>query len=105
MPQQQPGQMPYMPQQHYHGGQFPQMANMPQQRHPVPKCLNCGAITQWTVEPILLARHIIIFLILLLFFGAGLIYLLIVLVIRSGSNARSKICPNCGAHNLWTFLY
>ena len=99
MPAQQPEQ-PY-----YQAGLAPQMANLPQQRHDVPKCLNCGTIIQWRVEPILLARHIIIFLVLLLFFGAGLLYLLIVLIIRSGSNARSKICPHCGARNLWTFIY
>jgi hypothetical protein len=99
MPQQQPGQPnPYL-------GQAIQTSNTPEQRHEVPKCLSCGTITPWKVEPILLPRHIIIFLILLLFFGTGLIYLIIILIIRSGSNSRSKICPHCGARNLWTFLY
>jgi hypothetical protein len=95
MPNQQPGVMP---------GQVV-MVGTGQQRHPVPRCLSCGTVTPWRLEPILLARHIIIFVILLFFFGAGLLYLLLVLIIRSGSNARAKICPRCGARNLWTFIY
>lgn len=105
---QRPGQIPQMPpmsQQPYQAGQPNQVWGTPQQRHPIPKCLSCGAVTQWQIEPILLARHIIIFLVLLLFFGAGLIYLPVVLIIRSGTEHRSKICPHCGARNLWTFLY
>jgi len=102
------------PQRNYQGGQrgYPQgnyyqggQQGQPQMRHSIPKCLSCGAITQWKLEPILLAHHIIIFLVLLLFFGAGLIYLIIVLCFRASSNNRSKICPVCGAQNLWTFIY
>jgi hypothetical protein len=89
-------------------GYFPpnQPSNiMPQQRHEVPRCMSCGTITQWNVEPLFLLRHFIIGGLLLLFFGSGLLYFLIVAIIRSSSKSRSKICPNCGARNLWTFIY
>ncbi len=74
-----------------------------EQKHTTPKCLGCGAVTEWQEEPLLLARHWIIGAVLLIFFGAGLIYLPIVAIIRSGR--RAKICPKCGARNMWTFVY
>lgn len=79
--------------------------NQPAERHDVPKCLHCGAINPWKVEPMLIARHWLVTLGLLLFFGAGLVYLLIVIIIRSNPNTRAKICPSCGARNMWTFQY
>ncbi len=74
-------------------------------RHAVPKCLCCGAITEWKIEPVFLPRHWVIFIILLCSAGAGLIYLPLIYVIRSNPNSRAKICPACGARNMWTFQY
>lgn len=76
-----------------------------EQRHSVPKCNSCGWVGPWQVEPVLLPHHIIIFLVLLLAFGGGLIYLVIILIVRSSESSRAKICPNCGARNMHTFVY
>lgn len=71
----------------------------------VPKCTCCGYVGQWKVEPLFRAMDWVIGLILLFFFGAGLVYFLVVGLIRANKNNRAKICPNCNARNLWTFLY
>jgi hypothetical protein len=76
-----------------------------QQKHSTPKCTSCGMVTQWKVGPILRPIDWVIAIVLFFFFGTGLIYLLIVFVIRSNPNNREKICPNCGARNMWTFVY
>ena len=73
--------------------------------HRTPKCTHCGYVGDWKLESLLLPRHIIIFLLLLFFWGAGLIYLLVVLIIRMNPDNRAKICPHCKARNLWTFDY
>lgn len=75
------------------------------QRRTVPKCLNCGNVTAWIVEPVLLPRHFMIGIPLILLFGGGLIYLAVVLAVRSNSANRAKICPRCGARNMWSFDY
>jgi len=74
-------------------------------QHDTPKCLSCGTVTQWKIEPVLKPINWIIALGLLVFFGAGLVYLVVVALIRSNPNNRAKICPRCGARNMWTFLY
>lgn len=76
-----------------------------EQRHSVPKCQACGWVGPWQAEPLLMTHHIVIFLVLLLAFGGGLIYLVIVLIIRSNESSRGKVCPNCGAKNMHTFVY
>jgi hypothetical protein len=81
------------------------MIDQPGQKHAVPKCLSCGTITPWKIEPLLLPRHIFITLALVIFFGAGLVYALVVIAMRSNPNQRSKICPHCGGRNMWTFMY
>lgn len=73
--------------------------------HSVPKCQVCGRVGPWQAEPVLLTHHIVIFLLLTLVFGVGLIYLVIVLIVRSDEAARDKICPNCGSKNMHTFVY
>lgn len=93
------------PPQPYPGWGPSQAAYMSSQRHDIPRCTQCGTITPWRVESIFLARHFLIGGLLLLFFGAGLFYFLTVAIIRGNANSRAKICPNCGAHNLWTFIY
>jgi hypothetical protein len=71
----------------------------------LPKCLNCGKVTQWKIEPLFLPIHIGIALGLLCAFGGGLIYIILVGLQRANPANRSKICPNCGAQNMWTFVY
>lgn len=72
----------------------------------IPKCTCCGAITKWKLDPVIRGIDWLIFFVLLLFFFVpGFIYLIIVAVIRSNPNNRDKICPKCGARNLWTFIY
>lgn len=71
----------------------------------LPKCLSCGAVTPWEVEPLVRPIDWIITAVLFFFFGSGLVYLLIVIAVRSNANNRAKICPHCRAQNLWTFQY
>lgn len=73
--------------------------------HATPKCTHCGYVGEWKLESLLLPHHIIIFLIFLFFWGAGLIYLIVILIIRMRPDSRAKICPHCKARNLWTFYY
>lgn len=68
-------------------------------------CLNCGTVTEWKVESLLLARHWIIFLLLILLKGIGFIYLIIVLLLRSNKDKRAKVCSYCTAKNMWSFIY
>lgn len=89
----------------FFGAQFQTSAATRTTGHEIPKCLCCGAITHWKIEPLFLPRHWIIFIILLCSAGAGLIYLPLIYVIRMNPNSRSKICPICGARNMWTFQY
>ena len=73
-------------------------------QHPVPKCQSCGAAVPWKVEPIFLPRHWIVGIISLFAGGAGIFYLAFIWLIRRG-DGRAKICPMCGARNMWTFIY
>jgi len=41
----------------------------------------------------------------LFLWGGGLIYLIVVLIIRSNAVRRPKLCANCGARNMFTFQY
>jgi hypothetical protein len=74
-------------------------------RHQVPKRLSCGAITPWKLDPILNTNHIVVGLLLMLLFCSGLFYFITLLLLRSNSNTRAKVCPRCGARNMWTFQY
>lgn len=76
-----------------------------QHKHSTPKCTNCGAINEWKIGPVIRPIDWIITLSLLLLFGSGLIYLLVIIIIRQNPDNREKICPNCGAKNMWTFVY
>ena len=84
-------------------GVYPAM--QPQTQHSVPKCTCCGYEGPWKKEKIFRGMDWVIGLSLLLLFGTGLIYLIVVGLIRMNPNNRAKICPKCGARNLWTFLY
>ena len=70
-----------------------------------PKCTGCGYEGPQKKEKIFRGMDWVIGLSLLLLFGTGLIYLIVVGLIRMNPNNRAKICPKCGARNLWTFLY
>lgn len=88
------------------GYQRPQ-ANIPGgQNHAVPKCTYCGYVGNWIVEPLFRPMDWAIGIIGGLFtFGFGFAYFLVVGLIRSNKDRRAKICPNCKAQNMWTFIY
>jgi hypothetical protein len=71
----------------------------------LPKCMGCQNITPWRVEPIFTTIHIVVAILLLFFFGFGLLYILIIAIVRSNPESRAKICPCCGTRNMWTFVY
>jgi hypothetical protein len=73
--------------------------------HSVPKCLRCGTVTPWKVGPLLRPIDIVIFLVLLKAWGGGFVYLLLTCLCRRDPDSREKVCPKCGAKNLWTFCY
>lgn len=85
-------------------GQF-QGLNMPGGR--IPKCLSCGNVTHWVVEPIITTNHIIIGAVLCVvgFIVSGLVYVGVIYVMRMNEDSRTKSCPICGAKNMWTFQY
>lgn len=74
-------------------------------RHHVPKCTCCGYVGEWKVASLVRPIDIVIFLLFFLFWGAGFIYLIVVILIRLNPDRRAKICPQCKAKNLWTFYY
>lgn len=75
--------------------------------HDVPKCTCCGHVGPWKLGPILRGIDWVIG-IALMFLGVvpGFVYLGVVATIRASSkDKREKICPNCHAKNLFTFIY
>ncbi len=83
-----------------------QTAHKIDQRHSVPKCTCCGYVGEWKPAPILRPLDYILG-IVFMFLGIapGIIYLVVVAANRSKPENREKICPNCNAKNLWTFIY
>ncbi len=73
--------------------------------HKEPKCTACGAINTIKAGPILRPMDIVITILLMFLFGTGLIYLIVVLIIRSNERNREKICTQCKAKNLFTYDY
>ncbi|HZK58963.1 MAG TPA: hypothetical protein VFC59_03740 [Cryobacterium sp.] len=73
--------------------------------HPVPKCLSCGYVGPWRLESILRPIDIVITVLFFFAFGGGLVYLIVVLILRSNTNRRAKICRNCKARNMFAFQY
>ncbi len=77
-----------------------------QQTKKLPKCTHCGYVGEWKKAPILRPIDFVIGIPLCLFgFIPGLIYIGVVAVIRMNPDNREKICPQCNAKNLWTFMY
>lgn len=82
------------------------MENNQMIKHDVPKCTCCGYVGRWKTEPVIRAIDWVIGIVLLLFgFIPGIVYFIVVAIIRSNENNRGKICPQCNAKNLWTFFY
>ena len=74
--------------------------------HQIPKCTCCGYVGRWKVESVLRPMDWAIGIIGgIVTLGFGLVYLLVVALIRSNKDRRDKICPRCKARNLWTFTY
>ena len=80
-----------------------------QTKHDVPKCNCCGYIGPWKEDPVFRpVDYIVTIILLLLGFVPGIAYAGVVLAIRSGKHGdayRTKHCTNCGAKNMFTFLY
>lgn len=77
-----------------------------EKRNNIPKCTCCGYIGNWELDKVFRPMDWVIGIILLLLgIVPGLIYLGVVGLIRSNKDRRAKICPQCKARNLWTFLY
>lgn len=74
--------------------------------HAVPKCTCCGAVGQTKPGPLLRSSDWL-WLILLFIFGmvGGFVYLIFILMIRGNPKKREQICTNCGAKNMFTYLY
>lgn len=73
--------------------------------HKYPKCTHCGYEGEWKLEPIFRPMDWIIGILFMFALGSGLVYLIVVGLLRSNKDRRAKICPHCKARNLWTFLY
>lgn len=74
----------------------------------VPRCNSCGYIGNWEVGPLFKTRDLIIGVGLCITvvgapFGVG--WLVGTAIKRSNKDNREKICPQCKAENLWTFVY
>ncbi len=75
-------------------------------QHNVPKCLACGHVGEWKMEPIFRPLDWIIGIIFMIFgIFSGIVYLAVVGLIRSNKNNRAKICPACKGRNMFTFMY
>ena len=88
------------------GSSYPQANTSYRRTRSVPKCTCCGYVGQWNVEPLFRPMDWVIGIVGgMITFGFGLAYFLVVGLIRSNKERRDKICPNCKARNLWTFIY
>lgn len=70
----------------------------------IPKCTHCGYVGEWDVEPLFRPMDWVIGILLICLFGTGLVYLGVVALIRSNPDNRAKICRQCKARNLFTFV-
>lgn len=73
--------------------------------HNTPKCLNCGYVGEWNLEPVMRTCDWVIGGVLILCFGFGFLYWIIIGAIRSKESHRAKICPSCNAVNQWSYEY
>ncbi len=73
--------------------------------HPVPKCKKCGYIGEHEHEKLFRPKDWAIGLFLLLFAGFGIIYFIIIAIIRSDEDKRETICPQCKAKKSSTCYY
>lgn len=74
----------------------------------VPRCTSCGYIGDWEVGPLFKTHDLIIGIgACFTFVGApfGIGWLAITAIMRANKDNREKICPQCKAKNLWTFVY
>ncbi len=72
--------------------------------HELPKCRKCGYIGEFKTEKMFRTKDWVIG-IGTLFLGFGLIYLIIIAIIRSDKSSREKICPHCGGVDTATDVY
>lgn len=74
----------------------------------VPRCTACGYVGEWKVGPLFRPIDLIVGIVpMVTVVGAawGIPYLAVTGLIRSNKDRREKICPQCNAKNMWTFIY
>lgn len=82
-----------------------QQQNVAPQTHNVPKCTCCGHVGEMKPGPLFRTSDIIWIALLLCLAGAGFFYLIFILIMRGNPEKREKICPNCKAQNMFTYVY
>ena len=75
------------------------------QTHTVPKCTRCGHVGAMKPGPLFRKNDIIWMLLLFITAFGGFVYLAYILITRGNPKRREKICPHCGAKNMYTYLY
>lgn len=77
--------------------------------HDVPRCTCCGHVGPWKEDPVFRPiDYVLTVFFLLLGIIPGIIYALVIFAIRGGKRGdayRTKYCTNCGAKNMFTFIY
>ena len=75
-------------------------------KHDVPKCTCCGHVGPWKVRSLFTPMEIILAIVFLcLGVVPGIIYIFVHISSYGNKNNRAKICTNCKAKNMFTFLY
>ena len=70
-------------------------ANNGLQRHEVPKCKKCGYVGEFDREKMFRTIDWVIG-IATIWFGFGIIYFIIIAIIRHDKKNRNTVCPKCG---------
>lgn len=73
--------------------------------HDVPKCTCCGTVGELKPGPLLRGSDILWIALLMVMAGAGFIYLIYILIVRSNPNNREKVCARCNSKNMFTYIY
>ncbi|MBR3459283.1 MAG: zinc ribbon domain-containing protein [Clostridia bacterium] len=83
----------------------PSQDSIQQTVHSVPRCTCCGAINEFKPGPLFRTSDIIWLLLLLFFFGAGIVFAIFILITRGNPGKREKICKKCGSVDMFSYVY
>lgn len=73
--------------------------------HSVAKCTCCGTVGQMKPGPLLRGSDILWICLLMVVAGAGFLYLIYTLIVRSNPKKREQVCQRCKAKNMYTYMY